>query len=114
MVLQNALIWLIASKVIDICRSDPCPTMAIKMYRAAKHRVRTRSSSANGAAVNDANHDDDSAAANGAANHDDDDDDGAANEDPLAASEEHLYNIAASIEALRVGIHADLDAMEEV
>ena len=105
MVLQNVLILLMASKVTQLIRSDPCVTMAIKIFRA-KNRLRsagTKKSSAQqrrlAALFADMTEDAD----------DDDDEYGAAD-----LCDDRLMDIGASIEALNVAIHADLDAMEEV
>ena len=97
-----------ASKVTQFIRSDPCLTMAIKIFRA-KNRLRsgTKKSSAQqrrlAALFADMTED---------AEDDDDDDDeyGAAAD----MCDDRLRDIGASIEALKVDIHADLDAMEEV
>jgi hypothetical protein len=98
-----------ASKVTQFIRSDPCLTMAIKIFRAKNHlRSGTKTSSAQQRRLaalfadmtEDAEDDDD----------DDDDEYGAAAD----MCDDRLRDIGASIEALKVDIHADLDAMEEV
>ena len=105
MVLQNALILLMASKVTQLIRSDPCITMAIKIFRATNRlqSAGTKKSllQARLAALFAADVTED-------ADDDDDDDHGAAD------MCDRLSDIGASIEALKEEIHADFDAMEEV